>query len=168
MKNLLTNQSNSTTINQSNTNTNVTTKLSFEEFYNSGVSLKKLREGKYSARLKEHKFVKPTVEGGNPYVSMDFVITDLVDGSTRPLHENKFEQGFSIMLSQVKTQLNKEDENIPVPAILAHMLNNDVDIWVEYAQDPLEPNKTYRNIHFLEPVAKTSAQSTTVSLSSFK
>ena len=122
-------------------------KLSFKEFYSSGISLKQLKEGKYPCKLLSHEFVTQIKEGGQVYefVKLSLQLED------RVLVDNRFEQGFGIMLSQVKAQFGLQDQAVPVADILDKMMREEFHIWIEYTDGT---DKTYRNVQYAEPVKK--------------
>lgn len=113
------------------------------DFYNNGISLPKLKEGKYTGRIIKHEPQKPKSIDGQPFIRFEIQLPD------RVIVDNRFATGFQILLEQLKTQLNVEDQEIAVQDFLNSLLNKDLDIWISYAE--VEGKGTYRNINYIPP-----------------
>ena len=118
------------------------------ELYNNGKLAPALAEGKYEVVLKSHEAVQK--EDGKTFIK--FVFKDVNSG--RNITENRFEKGFGIMLSHIREQLHRENEEIVVKDVLDSLIQNQtrINIWVSRVVLPDGTRKT--NINFLEPLKK--------------
>lgn len=69
--------------------------------------------------------------------------------------ENRFFVGFNVFLSQIKKQLNIENNDVNVQEFLAMLITQKVDLnlWVSYQT---QNNTEYRNFNFLPPLQQNS------------
>ena len=120
------------------------------ELYNSGVSKPILKPGKYNVVLKKTEFVLNEKDENNSYIR---VTMETTDESKREIQTNKFDRGFQIMISHLKKQLGKEDEEVVIKEFLDELIENKTtfDIWVTTYEDPNTMRKQ-TNINFLEPI----------------
>lgn len=116
-------------------------------FYQNGKSLPILREGKYNVVLKGTELVVNETNPNNSYVKVTLQTTE-----GRTITTNKFDRGFRIMLSHLKKQLQREDEEVGVQEFLNELITNatPLNIWVTIYTDP-ETLRSNTNINFLEP-----------------
>lgn len=126
----------------------------FLAFFNSGVSLPKLKEGVYDCTLKDASFIVPKALPGkepNPYVKLELQLAD------RIITDNRFQNNFELFLNQVREQLDLEDAELPVQEILAMLKDTTFKLWISYA---IVDGKQYRNINYLPPLeAETTVTS---------
>lgn len=120
------------------------------ELYNSGVSKPVLKPGKYNVILKKTEFVLNEKDENNSYIRITMETTD---ESKREIQTNKFDRGFPIMISHLKKQLGREDEEVVIKDFLNELITNETkfDIWVTTYEDPNTLRKQ-TNINFLEPI----------------
>jgi hypothetical protein len=116
-------------------------------FYKSGKSLPILREGKYDVVLKATELVENKTNPNNSYIKVT-----LVTSEGRTITTNKFDRGFRIMLSHLKKQLQREDEEVVVQDFLNELIENKTkfNVWVTIYTDP-NTLRSNTNINFLEP-----------------
>ena len=121
-----------------------TTKLF--EMYNSTFQ-PALEEGKYRVKMLKHEYVK---NDKGDYIKFTFEVLD----SGRKLTENRFEKGFGVMVSQLRQQLNRENEAVKPIEFFNELINNATpfDVWVVKR---MVDNRPKTNMYFLEPVATT-------------
>ena len=118
----------------------------FYNFFNGGMSLKKLKPGQYDCKLISATFVTPDAKPGkeiNQYVKLDLQLAD------RIITDNRFKNNFRLALDQIKEQLGMEDEEIPVQELLTKLKETSFSLWISYAR---VQGKTYRNIDYLAPI----------------
>lgn len=113
------------------------------DFYNNGVTLPKLKEGRYTAQIIKHEAQKPKTIDGQPFIRFELQLPD------RVIVDNKFLKGFEIMLDQLKTQLGLEDSEMIVQDFLDDLIGKDIDIWIIYAK--VEGKGVYRNVNYIAP-----------------
>ena len=120
------------------------------ELYEKGVSKPVLKPGKYNVVLTKTEFVLNEKDENNSYIRVTMQTTD---ASKREIQTNKFDRGFQIMISHLKKQLNKENEEVVIKAFLDKLIEDKTkfDIWVTTYTDP-ETMRTQTNINFLEPI----------------
>lgn len=120
------------------------------ELYEKGVSKPVLKPGKYSVVLKKTEFVLNEKDENNSYIR---VTMETTDESKREIQTNKFDRGFQIMISHLKKQLGREDEEVIIKDFLEDLITNNTqfDIWVTTYEDPNTMRKQ-TNINFLEPI----------------
>lgn len=120
------------------------------ELYEKGISRPVLKPGKYSVVLKQTEFVLNEKDENNSYIR---VTMETTDESKREIQTNKFDRGFQIMISHLKRQLGKEDEEVVIKDFLKNLILKKLqfDIWVTTYEDPNTMRKQ-TNINFLEPI----------------
>ena len=120
------------------------------ELYEKGISKPVLKPGKYTVVLKKTEFVLNEKDENNSYIR---VTMETTDESKREIQTNKFDRGFSIMISHLKKQLGREDEEVVIKDFLNELITNNTqfDIWVTTYEDPNTMRKQ-TNINFLEPI----------------
>lgn len=120
------------------------------ELYEKGKSLPVLHPGKYEVTLKKIEFVLNEKDENNSYFRVTMETTDT---AKRAISTNKFDRGFQIMISHLKKQLGKEDEEVFIKAFLDDLIkkNTKFNIWVTTYEDPNTMRKQ-TNINFLEPI----------------
>lgn len=120
------------------------------ELYEKGISKPVLKPGKYPVVLKKTEFVLNEKDENNSYIR---VTMETTDESKREIQTNKFDRGFSIMISHLKKQLGREDEEVVIKDFLNELIENNTqfDIWVTTYEDPNTMRKQ-TNINFLEPI----------------
>ena len=120
------------------------------ELYEKGVSKPVLKPGKYPVELKKTEFVLNEKDENNSYIR---VTMETTDASKREIQTNKFDRGFQIMISHLKKQLGREDEEVVIKDFLENLITNNTqfDIWVTTYEDPNTMRKQ-TNINFLEPI----------------
>lgn len=127
------------------------------EMYNSTFQ-PALAEGTYKVHMKSHEYVAN--ENGaskKPYIK--FTFKDVETG--RVITENRFDQGFGVMVSHLRQQLGREDEAIQPKEFFDELINNETDITIWVVKRMV--NGTQRtNIHFLEPLPEATPNTTVV------
>lgn len=120
------------------------------ELYEKGISKPVLKPGKYQVVLKKTEFVLNEKDENNSYIR---VTMETTDESKREIQTNKFDRGFSIMISHLKKQLGREDEEVVIKDFLEDLIANNTqfNIWVTTYEDPNTMRKQ-TNINFLEPI----------------
>ena len=120
------------------------------ELYEKGISKPVLKPGKYTVVLKKTEFVLNEKDENNSYIR---VTMETTDESKREIQTNKFDRGFQIMISHLKKQLGREDEEVVIKDFLEDLIvnNTQFDIWVTTYEDPNTMRKQ-TNINFLEPI----------------
>ena len=124
----------------------------FKDFFEKGIALKKLTDGKYEATLKSATFVEAKTDKDKPYVRLELLLSD------RMIVDNRFEAGFSIFTDQIKEQLSLGDKDIPVPELIAKLMTIKFDIYISHTD--IE-GRTFRNINYLPPRTSTSGEAAT-------
>ena len=81
------------------------------ELYEKGISKPVLKPGKYPVVLKKTEFVLNEKDENNSYIR---VTMETTDESKREIQTNKFDRGFQIMISHLKKQLGREDEEVVI------------------------------------------------------
>lgn len=117
-------------------------KMSLQDFYRTGISLSKLKDGEYEATLQAHALVEPTTPEAKPYVRLELKLAD------RVIVDNRFEAGLPVALDQIKEQLGKSEEAISVLELLDYLKTTTFKIWISYAT---LDGKTYRNVNYIAP-----------------
>ena len=121
----------------------------FKEFFTKGISLPRLTDGIYEATLKSASFIeadKTKNKDAADYVRLELQLSD------RIIVDNRFQKGFDIFVSQIKEQLQRGDEAIPIPELLKLLTKTDFKIWVTHIE--IE-DRTFRNINYLPPKITT-------------
>lgn len=141
---------------QVNTNTVFSANQSLEAFFHNGVSLHKLKEGKYKAKMHNFALVPATTPEAKPYIRIELQL--LEDG--RIIVDNRFQTGFNIMIEQIKEQMGISDEDVAVQDLLNHCRTHQFTAWITYTE---VEGKTYRNVSYrapkeLTPVEETAAE----------
>lgn len=140
--------------------------------YTEGKSMPQLREGVYNVTLTKHALVQ--TNPANPYIALEFTCVD----TGRVLKENRFNNGFQIMVSHLKQQLDRGDEEVGYMEFLNSLMatkeyvdesiNETIPatpatpfkIWVT-KYTPANGGQTRSNFNFLEPRKKTDNDSDT-------
>lgn len=114
------------------------------EMYNSTFQ-PALEEGVYEVKMLKHEYV---ANEKAPYIKFQFEVLN----SGRKLTENRFEKGFGVMISHLRQQLGRENEEIVVQDFLNELIANQTPfkIWVVKRMVNGYPRT---NFNFLEPVA---------------
>lgn len=133
----------------------------FENFYTTGVSLKRLEDGEHRATLKSHEFVPGKCAGGkdDSYVRLNLQLED------RVINDNRFEQGFTIFINQIKAQLGISDQTISVPQLLEILRARPFSIWISRSLGRSEATgktTTYTNVNYMPPTNVATATVITV------
>lgn len=127
------------------------------EMYNSTFQ-PALAEGTYKVRMKSHEYVAN--ENGaskKPYIK--FTFEDAETG--RVITENRFDQGFGVMVSHLRQQLGRENEAVQPKEFFDELINNETEITIWVVKRMV--NGTQRtNIHFLEPLPEVAPNTTVV------
>lgn len=124
---------------------------SLVSFYKEGTSMPQLHEGIYDVTLTKHKLVE--TNPANPYIALEFTTIE----TGRVLKENRFNNGFQIMISHLKQQLGRGDEEIGVMDFLNELITKKtpLKLWVT-KYTPANGGQTRSNFNFLEPRKKDS------------
>ena len=127
------------------------------DFFRNGVSLPVLKDGKYEVTLKSVEYVNNEINPNNSYIRVKMEDTT----SKREIFTNKFNGNFQIMISHLKKQLGREDEEIKVQDFLNGLINDKTEfsIWVETWTNE-ETSRSNLNINFLPPLTKTEKTNT--------
>lgn len=113
-----------------------------------------ITEGKHTAKLQSWKLFED--KNGNPdndYIRMQFTINNC--GTEQTYNRNMFERDISIMLSQIRRQLGRQDEAIQPVDFFNTLINDQTgfDMWIEWQ---LVTTKTgarrVQNVRFIAPV----------------
>lgn len=127
------------------------------EMYNSTFQ-PALAEGTYKVHMLSHEYVAN--ENGaskKPYIKFTFKVIS----SDRIITENRFDQGFGVMVSHLRQQLGKEAEAIKPKEFFNELINNKTEITIWVVKRMI--NGTQRtNIHFLEPLPESAPNTTVV------
>lgn len=125
-----------------------------KNFFESGISLPVLKEGKYTVVLKDAVY---TEHPNNPYIKVSLLDT----ANNRVITTNKFDRGFRIMIAHLKKQLNLEDTSVQINEFLTKLKEEKIpfNIWVTTYTDP-STMKSNTNINFLEPLQTPAIQIT--------
>lgn len=120
------------------------------DLYEKGISKPVLKPGKYKVVLKSTEFVLNEKDENNSYIR---VTMETVNDPVREIQTNKFDRGFQIMISHLKKQLGKEDEEVVIKTFLDTLIEKEeqFNIWVTTYTDP-NTLRTQTNINFLEPI----------------
>lgn len=123
------------------------------EMYNSTFQ-PALKEGVYQVKMTSHEYV---ANEKAPYIKFTFETID----NGRKLTENRFEKGFGVMISHLRQQLGRQDEEIVVKDFLDELIANQTpfNIWVVKRIVNGTP-KT--NFNFLEPIEETTPNTTVI------
>lgn len=131
---------------------------SLVSFYKEGTSMPQLHEGIYDVTLTKHKLVE--TNPSNPYIALEFTTVE----TGRVLKENRFNNGFQIMVSHLKQQLGRGDEEIGVMDFLNELVTKKTPfkLWIT-KYTPANGGQTRSNFNFLEP-RKNNSDSTGVTV----
>lgn len=129
-------------------------KLSFKDYFTSGVSLPKLIDGCYDAVLQNYSFVEPATKDAKPYVRLELRLTN-PEQKNRVIVDNRFEIGFSKFETEIKDQLGLSNQSIPVPALMEHVTQTPFKIWVTHAT---VEGRIYRNINYMPPIVVSDSE----------
>ena len=123
------------------------------EMYNSTFQ-PALKEGVYQVKMTSHEYV---ANEKAPYIKFTFETID----NGRKLTENRFEKGFGVMISHLRQQLGRQDEEIVVKDFLDELIANQTpfNIWVVKRIVNGTP-KT--NFNFLEPIEEATPNTTVI------
>lgn len=126
------------------------------DFYTKGVSKPILKPGDYTVILKKTECVKNEKDENNSYIRITMETTD---EAKREIQTNKFDRGFQIMISHLKKQLGREDEEVNVQNFLNKLIENKTPftIWVTTYEDPNTLRKQ-TNINFLKPIKQKEVE----------
>ncbi len=118
------------------------------EMYNSTFQ-PALEEGVYEVKMLSHEYVEKDQK--TPYIKFTFEVLN----SGRKLTENRFEKGFGVMISHLRQQLGRENEEIVVQDFLNELIANATPfkIWVVKRMVNGYPRT---NFNFLEPITETT------------
>ncbi len=124
---------------------------SLVSFYKEGVSLPQLHEGIYEVTLTKHALVQ--TNPANPYIALEFTTEN-----GRVLKENRFNNGFQIMVSHLKQQLGRGNEEVGVMDFLNELIEKKTPfkIWIT-KYTPANGGQTRSNFNFLEPRKSNSS-----------
>lgn len=112
-----------------------------------------IKEGKHSVTLHAYQYVENNSNPDWDYIKMTFII----DG-TREYARNMFERDISIMLSQTRRQLGRNNDDIDPYAYLEELSDNKtpLDMWFSYPTVATKTGaKRVQNISWQEPTANT-------------
>ena len=121
------------------------------DFFKNGKSLPVLKEGKYEVTLKSAEFMENETNPNNSYIRITMEET----ATKREIFTNKFNGNFQIMISHLKKQLGREDEEFMVQDFLKELIDTKKAfyIWVENWTDE-NTGRTNINVNFLPPLQK--------------
>ena len=129
-----------------------TTRQSLKDFFKEGVSLKALNDGEYKATITNITFVDDAKGNGNDYVRVDLQLED------RVLNDNRFDNGFRIFCSQIKRQLDLEDQNISVPELMKEVVGKEIRVWITNPiVDTQNGPQVRRNYNYIPPITPKAA-----------
>ena len=119
------------------------------EMYNSTFK-PALAEGKYTVTLKSHEYV---AHEKTPYIRIEMTIKD----TDRVVVENRFENTFPVMISHLRQQLKREQEEVIPTDFLDELIENktEFNIWVVKR---IINGAQKTNVNFLEPIKQDTAQ----------
>lgn len=121
------------------------------EMYNSTFQ-PALAEGVYKVKMLSHEYCE-NAEGVSkkPYIRFTF---EVIDGG-RKLTDNRFDQGFGVMVSHLRQQLGRELEAVQPKEFFDELIQNETpfNIWVKKRIVNGYPRT---NFHFLEPIAESA------------
>jgi hypothetical protein len=126
-----------------------TGKLSFRDYMTLGKSLKAIKDGVYNAMIKTTKFVSNDKDPDKDYLRLEI---NLPDADNRIVIENRFVSGYFIFEREIKAQLGISDQTIPVPELLAYIVDKPIKVWYSTITSAKD-NRKYQNMSFSEPVA---------------
>lgn len=129
-------------------------KLSFKDYFTSGISLPKLIDGCYDAVLQNYSFVEPASKDAKPYVRLELRLTN-PEQKNRIIVDNRFEIGFSKFETEIKDQLGLSDQSMPIPALMELVVKTPFKIWVTHTT--IE-GRTYRNINYMPPIVPPKSE----------
>lgn len=123
------------------------------EMYNSTFQ-PALKEGVYQVKMVSHEYV---ANEKAPYIKFTFETID----NGRKLTENRFEKGFGVMISHLRQQLGRQDEEIVVKDFLDELIAKQTpfNIWIVKRIVNGAP-KT--NFNFLEPIEEAAPNTTVI------
>ena len=127
-------------------------RLSFKDYFSSGVSLPKLVNGTYAAVLQNFSFVDAKGKDDKPYVRLELRLTEETQ-MNRVIIDNRFEIGFSKFETEIKDQLGIGDQSMPVPALLELVKVSPLKIYITHAN---VEGKIYRNVNYMPVVVPPS------------
>lgn len=122
-----------------------------------------ITEGQHTALLKNWEY-KPDNSGNeaNDYIKVDFIIDE-----DRPYTRNMFTRDVSIMLSHIRRQLGRANEDINPGTFLDSLIKNDttIEIWFSYPIVPTRSGPQRRqNVAFIAPVVLPTTNDATEEL----
>jgi hypothetical protein len=128
--------------------TQPTGKLSFRDYISVGVSFKAIKDGCYNAVIKAIKFIQHPTDQEKDYLRLEI---QLPDCDNRITVENRFVSGYFIFEREIKAQLGISDQSMPVPELLAYIIEKPIKVWYNTVTSTKD-NKKYQNMSFSEPV----------------
>lgn len=124
------------------------------ELYNSKFK-PALKEGVYKVKMLKHEYV--AAKNKAPYIRFTFEVVESEDEVNvgRQITDNRFEKGFAVMISHLRQQLERQDEEIDVQEFLNTLISEQTtfNIWVVKRTVNGTP-KT--NINFLKPIEEVA------------
>lgn len=123
--------------------------MSLKSFFETGVTLSELTEGKHTGKIVEVTPVYHATDESKSYIKLSIELED------RTISDNRFEKGFAIFISQVKKQLNLSGTTMTVPEVIDTVLATEsFDIYASYTE---QNGRRYRNLNFLPPLPTIKA-----------
>ena len=116
-----------------------------------------LEEGVYEVKMLKHEYV---ANEKAPYIKFTFeVLTGTQKG--RKLTDNRFEKGFGVMISHLRQQLGRENEEIVVQDFLNDLIKNETKFKIWVVKRTIN-NTPRTNFNFLEPIKEETPNVTVV------
>lgn len=120
---------------------------------------KELSAGEHTAVLTAHPF-----KASNKGSEFDYIAASFIIDGTLAYNRNLFERELSIFLSQIRRQLNRQNEDINPMEFLKELVDNKtpLKIWVEYKIVPTRDNglKRVQNVYYTEPLGPATTETT--------
>lgn len=121
-------------------------------YFNGGVSLATLEEGKFSARLMKVDF-HGAIGDKKEYFQMEYMLTS---DSNRLVYERRYGKGIQIFVEQLQKQMGRAKEAVPVPEVIKYAYENDFDVWIKYVEAENGSGAQFTNISLAPPITPLS------------
>ena len=115
-----------------------------------------LPEGEYKVTMISQEYVPAKTADSSDYVKFQYKLVD----KDRTITDNKFERGFAVMVSHLRQQLKRSEEEIIPMEFFQELIDNktELKIWIT---KPIINGRTRININFLKPIEQTETKPNT-------
>lgn len=112
------------------------------------VFLPPLEPGKYRITIKSLNFHEHPTDPEKDYYSIVLQFPD------RTATDNRFEQGWNILLSHLRRQTQNKETYPTAEAFIQHYIDNQIELDCWYTVEPDSTGRLRQRYNFLEPLSK--------------